>query len=94
MKDELNHLVELYKNLSTIEKMNGIVELLRTNLAVAEKLNSIIQSNREILFNKEILDFQSEQDIDDFLETIYVYIHAINDQYVSFAEKALENLEE
>lgn len=88
MAEEFNRLVNSFKELETEDKMNAIIELLKTDVAVAQKLNSDIQNEHELLLNREILDVsKNDKTLDDFLEAVYVYIHTLNDQYISFAEK-------
>lgn len=75
-----NEYVEKYKLLPLQEKKNIVNKETKELLAFIEKAKKDININDEILFNREILDLNNDNiSDDDFVEAMFVYIHAIRE---------------
>ena len=77
---EFNEYVENYKKLPLQEKKNIVNEEVKKLMAFIEKAKSDLNINDEILYNREILDLNSDNVNDeDFVEAMFVYIYAIQE---------------
>lgn len=75
-----NEYVEKYKTLPLQEKKNIVNQEMKELLAFIDKAKKDININDEILFNREILDLNSDNVSDeDFVEAMFVYTHAIQE---------------
>ena len=63
--EEFNNYVSMFKQLSKKDKEDALINILKENLAVVEKLLENKDVNKEVLFNKEILDLKKENYTDD-----------------------------
>lgn len=75
-----NEYVEKYKTLPLQEKKNIVNQEIKELLAFIDKAKKDLNINDEILFNREILDLNQDNVSDeDFVEAMFVYIHAIQE---------------
>lgn len=75
-----NEYVEKYKTLPLQEKKNIVNQEMKELLAFIDKAKKDMNINDEILFNREILDLNSDNVSDeDFVEAIFVYVHALQE---------------
>lgn len=78
--EEFNKYVESYKKLPLQEKKQIVNKEVKTLLAFVEKAKMDVNLKQNILFNREILDLNQENiSDDDFVEAMFVYIHAIQE---------------
>lgn len=95
MNKEFNNVINAFKNLSTEEKKEALIKEFKINLAAIIKLNNDINSNEDLLMNKEILDINNPNaTLDDFLEAYFVYLCMISNSIASFAEKVSQDFYE
>lgn len=91
--EKFNEYVEAYKKLPLQEKKQIVNKEIKTLLAFVEKAKMDLKLEEKILFNREILDLNQENiSDDDFVEAIFVYIHAIQEslgQYFNEVSKYL-----
>lgn len=75
-----NEYVEKYKNLPLQEKKNIVNQEIKELLAFIDKAKKDLNIQDEILFNREILDLNTDNvSDDDFVEAMFVYVHAIQE---------------
>jgi hypothetical protein len=78
--ENFNQYVESYKKLPLQEKKAIVNAEIKKLLAFIEKAKMDVNAKGEILFNREILDLNNEiVSDDDFVEAMFVYIHAIQE---------------
>lgn len=78
--ENFNAYVESYKKLPLQEKKDIVNTEVKKLLAFIEKAKMDVNVKDEILFNREILDLNKENvSDDDFVEAMFVYIHAIQE---------------
>ena len=78
--EAFNKYVETYKKLSLSEKKEIVNAEIEKLLAFIEKAKMDVNAKEEILFNREILDLNKEVvSDDDFVEAMFVYVHAIQE---------------
>lgn len=85
--EEFNNYVSMFKQLSKKDKEEALINILKENLVVVEKLLENKDVNKEVLFNKEILDLKKENYTDDdYLEAVFVYLHSFRELFASYIE--------
>ena len=78
--ETFNEYIEAYKKLPLQKKKQMANEEVKKILAFIEKANNDLNLNDTILFNREILDLNSENvSDDDFVEAMFVYIYSIRE---------------
>ena len=78
--DNFNEYVEKYKNLPLKEKKELVEKEMEELLVVLNALNEKFGDTPEVLFNREILDLKKEEATEaDFVEAMFVYVHAIQE---------------
>ncbi len=85
--NNFDELVSSYKMLPLQEKKTIAHEEIKKTLAFIEKAKTDLNINKEILLNREILDLNSNNISDeDFVEAVFVYIHAIQESLGDYFE--------
>ncbi len=88
---EFNELVSKYKLLTLKDKQASIVKLLKENLVIIEKLLNEKNIKSNLLYNKEILDLNSNNYTqDDFAEAVFVYIYSFRELLANYIESVEE----
>lgn len=78
--ETFNEYIEAYKKLPLQKKKQMANEEIKKLLAFIEKANNDLNLNDTILFNREILDLNSDNvSDDDFVEAMFVYIYSIRE---------------
>ena len=78
--ETFNEYIESYKKLPLQKKKQMANEEVKKLLAFIEKANNDLNLNDTILFNREILDLNSDNvSDDDFVEAMFVYIYSIRE---------------
>ena len=78
--ETFNEYIEAYKKLPLQKKKQTANEEVKKLLAFIEKANNDLNLNDTILFNREILDLNSDNvSDDDFVEAMFVYIYSIRE---------------
>ena len=78
--ETFNEYIEAYKKLPLQKKKQMANEEVKKLLAFIEKANNDLNLNDTILFNREILDLNSDNvSDDDFVEATFVYIYSIRE---------------
>ena len=78
--ETFNEYIEAYKKLPFQKKKQMANEEVKKLLAFIEKANNDLNLNDTILFNREILDLNSDNvSDDDFVEAMFVYIYSIRE---------------
>lgn len=78
--ETFNEYIETYKKLPLQKKKQMANEEVKKLLAFIEKANNDLNLNDTILFNREILDLNSDNvSDDDFVEAMFVYIYSIRE---------------
>ncbi|MCI5879171.1 MAG: hypothetical protein MRZ34_00065 [Bacillales bacterium] len=78
--ETFNEYIEAYKKLPLQKKKQMANEEVKKLLAFIEKANNDLNLNDTILFNREILDLNSDNvSDDDFVEAMFVYIYSIRE---------------
>ena len=78
--ENFNKYVESYKKLPLQEKKEIVNTEIKKLLAFVEKAKMDVNAKGEMLFNREILDLNKEVvSDDDFVEAMFVYVHAIQE---------------
>ena len=78
--ETFNEYIEAYKKLPLQKKKQMANEEVKKLLAFIEKANNDLNLNDTILFNREILDVNSDNvSDDDFVEAMFVYIYSIRE---------------
>ena len=78
--ETFNEYIEAYKKLPLQKKKQMANEEVKKLLAFIEKANKDLNLNDTILFNRDILDFNSATVTDDdFVEAMFVYIYSIRE---------------
>lgn len=78
--ETFNKYIEAYKKLPLQKKKQMANEEVKKLLAFIEKANNDLNLNDTILFNREILDLNSDNvSDDDFVEAMFVYIYSIRE---------------
>lgn len=79
-KEEFNLLIDSYKKLDKEEKLKEIINSLKEDIVIFDAINKLVNSNSELLFNKEIMDLNKETTtVEDYYEAIYVYLKILED---------------
>lgn len=79
-QEKFNAYVEAYKKLPLQQKKEIVNAEVKKLLGFIEKAKMDMNVNEEILFNREILDLNKEYVSDeDFVEAMFVYVHAIQE---------------
>ena len=87
---EFNKLVETYKKLPLEEKKKIVQNEFKELIAVLKE----IDNDDEILYNKEMLDVEKEdQTEDDFVEATFVYLSSIKEVISKYLLQHLEKEE-
>ena len=90
---EFNDYVDKFKQLPLQDKKKKTVDEIKLLLAFIEKLKMDMSINDELIFNKEILDLNSDNiSDDDFVEAIFVYIHIIQESFGCYVNRIMEIL--
>ncbi|MDO4341516.1 MAG: hypothetical protein Q4C44_02090 [bacterium] len=85
--EEFNNYVLMFKQLPKKEKEETLINILKENLVVVEKLLENKNINRDILYNREILDLKNvNYTDDDYLEAVFVYLHSFRELFASYIE--------
>lgn len=75
-----NDYVEKYKLLPLQEKKKRVNNDIKELLAFVEKAKKDLNINDDLLFNREILDLNTDSvSDDDFVEAMFVYIHMVRE---------------
>ena len=91
--ETFNEYIEAYKKLPLQKKKQMANEEVKKLLAFIEKANNDLNLNDTILFNREILDLNSDNiSDDDFTEAMFVYIHTIRESLGAYFNKVSEVL--
>ena len=78
--EKFNTYVDEYKKLPLSKKKDIVNKEIKKLLAFIEKDKQDLKIDSKILFNREILDLNKEPvSDDDFVEAMFVYIHAIQE---------------
>lgn len=96
--EKFDKLVDEFKKLSLMEKKNIVNEETKKLLAFIQKVKTDVEAKETILFNREILDLNSNNVSDeDFVEAMFVYIYSIREavsEYFNEVSKYLYKQEE
>ena len=69
------------------EKKTIVHEEIKKTLAFIEKAKTDLNINKELLLNREVLDLNSNNISDeDFVEAMFVYVHAIQESLGEYFE--------
>ncbi|MBE6138386.1 MAG: hypothetical protein E7173_01405 [Firmicutes bacterium] len=78
--EKFDQYIEAYKTLPLQEKKKMVNEEVKKLLAFIDKAKRDLNITDDILFNREILDLNNEfVSDDDFVEAMFVYVHAIQE---------------
>ncbi len=88
-----NQYVNAYKKLPLQKKKEMVNEETKKLIAFIEKINADMGIKEQTLFNREILDLNSNNiSDDDFTEAMFVYIHTIRELLGAYFNKVSEVL--
>lgn len=88
-----NQYINAYKKLPLQKKKEMVNEETKKLIAFIEKINADIGIKDQTLFNREILDLNSDNiSDDDFTEAMFAYIHVIRESLGSYFNKVSEIL--
>ncbi len=88
-----NQYVNAYKKLPLQKKKEMVNEETKKLIAFIEKINADMGIKGQTLFNREILDLNSNNiSDDDFTEAMFVYIHTIRESLGAYFNKVSEVL--
>lgn len=91
--ESFNKYVNSYKKLPLQKKKEMVNEEVKKLIAFIEKANADIGIKDQTLFNKEILDLNTDNISDeDFTEAMFVYIHTIQELVGAYFNKVSEVL--
>ena len=91
--DKFNEYIEKFKLLPLQKKKKKTVDEIKLLLATIEKLKTDMNINEDIIFNREILDLNSDNiSDDDFVEAMFVYINMIEESLGHYVNMIVEML--
>ena len=91
--EKFNECVKVYKELPLQEKKEIVNQEVKKVLAFIQKAKQDLNIKEDILFNREILDLNSDNvSDDDFVEAMYVYIHSIQESLGEYFNAVAERL--
>ena len=91
--ETFNEYIEAYKKLPLQKKKEMVNEETKKLIAFIEKINADMGIKEQTLFNREILDLNSNNiSDDDFTEAMFVYIHTIRESLGAYFNKVSEVL--
>ena len=84
---EFNEYYEAFKKLEPKEKFEIINDELKDLLVYLTKLNRTLNLDDRILINKEIINIeQSKDNMDDFVNSVFIYVHSIEESLATYME--------
>ncbi len=82
---DFNELISKFKDLSIAEKKQLTITEMKNLIAVLYTLNLQNNSNSKVLFNRELIDCNTENcSEEDFVEAMYVYLYSIKESLADF----------
>lgn len=77
---DFNEYVELFKKLPLQNKKEKVNEEIKKLIAFVEKAKTDLKIDSQMLYNREILDLNSDNISDeDFVEAMFVYIYVLQE---------------
>lgn len=92
---EFNEYVEKFKKMSLSKKKEITVKEMKTLVAFVTLLKDKCGAPKEILYNREILDTNSDNiSEEDFVEAVFVYSNIIKEAFSEYVSYTLNNKED
>ena len=85
--EKFNDYIDSYKKLPLSEKQQLIISELQRVISCVCELNG----EETMLYNREILDLKKDYTQDDFSESVFVYLHSLEECLGTYIEKVKES---
>ena len=85
-----NEYINEFKNLTTIEKRNEVLNSIKEMIVIFEKLAEIDNIKLEYLKTNEILEYQKSENEDEFLEAELIYIENAKNLIGQYLDKKVQ----
>lgn len=94
-EQEFNEYVEKFKKMSLDKKKEVTIKEMKKLIAFVSLLKEKCGAPKEILYNREILDTNSENvSEEDFVEAIFVYANIVKEAFSEYVSYTLNNKED
>lgn len=94
-EQEFNEYVEKFKKMSLGKKKEVTIKEMKKLIAFVSLLKEKCGAPKEILYNREILDTNSENvSEEDFVEAIFVYANIVKEAFSEYVSYTLNNKED